>query len=467
MITRLAVSIVSSMLCSSVAFAGIIGTTGDVTVVAPPPSVAPPNFQENDVIHLFPEQNGVALPSDVTADMTVHYTTYDPPPPASGRTLGTIPTGTIVNSYYIHFDPVTGNATQGSVTFAEPILGVIAEGDTGCPLRTPPVTTETDSVDPPGNTLGPSNFLGALGTTYPDGECYLGIENAPDRLTLGENTLSIVFGAGSPGDRVRVLTAQDGTPSLCGNGALDAGETCDDGDLDPGDGCFGCQPEACSTCSGAPSTCTPIATCADADGCCPAGCYQAIDDDCAPSCLESKIKCVSKKKDCRLKCYEKAAKEGMPVSTDCLQDCSGKFAACFLKYENKGGCITIGDSAAIEAKIDAFVDDVKAELDQAPADDVSSCRQQKMKCVDKYDACILKVFGKAADASESAPPSVAVAKCRAKFNGGVKGLARSCFAKAEAKNTCETIGDVFAMQNKDDAFIDDVVCALGVCYLVQ
>ena len=224
MITRVAVAVVSSVLCSNVAFAGIIGTSGAVTVVSPPPaSVVAPNFQENDVIHLFSEQTDVVLGADVTADMTVPYTQYDPPPP-SGRTLGTIPMGTVVSSYYVHFDPVTGNSVQGSVTFAEPILGVMAEGDTGCTTLTPPVTLETDSVDPPGDTLGPTNFLGAPGTAYPSGACFLGIENAPDRLRLGENTLEMAFGAGSPGDRVRILTAQTGTPVLCGNGVLDPGE---------------------------------------------------------------------------------------------------------------------------------------------------------------------------------------------------------------------------------------------------
>jgi cysteine-rich repeat protein len=102
----------------------------------------------------------------------------------------------------------------------------------------------------------------------------------------------------------------------CGDGFLDPGEACDDGDTDDGDGCSAtCAVESCFTCSGplgftsscqlaAPSTpcdadanaCTidvcngsgqcgqgsVITTCTNGDGCCPAGCTLATDDDCTP-----------------------------------------------------------------------------------------------------------------------------------------------------------------------------------------
>ena len=50
--------------------------------------------------------------------------------------------------------------------------------------------------------------------------------------------------------------------SLCGNGAIDSGETCDDGDTSSGDGCSAsCLIETGFTCSGQPSTCTVISSC--------------------------------------------------------------------------------------------------------------------------------------------------------------------------------------------------------------
>ena len=61
----------------------------------------------------------------------------------------------------------------------------------------------------------------------------------------------------------------DGT-SLCGNGTIDAGESCDDGGIAPGDGCSArCAPEPCWSCSGSPSGCAPLTgtTCNDGDAC--------------------------------------------------------------------------------------------------------------------------------------------------------------------------------------------------------
>ena len=79
--------------------------------------------------------------------------------------------------------------------------------------------------------------------------------------------------------------------SLCGNGVLDAGETCD---VAPAPVC----PSTCddgNPCtinytSGSAANCNVtcifgfITACADGDGCCPSGCAYAIDRDCSASC---------------------------------------------------------------------------------------------------------------------------------------------------------------------------------------
>ncbi len=58
------------------------------------------------------------------------------------------------------------------------------------------------------------------------------------------------------------------TTAVCGNGAIEAGETCDDMNGAPGDGCSdSCTIEAGYTCTGSPSVCTisaPNSTCATA-----------------------------------------------------------------------------------------------------------------------------------------------------------------------------------------------------------
>jgi cysteine-rich repeat protein len=67
----------------------------------------------------------------------------------------------------------------------------------------------------------------------------------------------------------------------CPNGELDPGEGCDDGNTAAGDGCGpACAVETCFACAGEPSSCTPITSCGDGDGCCAPGCTFAEDDDC-------------------------------------------------------------------------------------------------------------------------------------------------------------------------------------------
>ena len=69
--------------------------------------------------------------------------------------------------------------------------------------------------------------------------------------------------------------------SSCGDGALQTPEQCDDGGAADGDGCSAaCVVESCWTCSGAPSSCTPVGACGNGDGCCFAGCEATNDDDC-------------------------------------------------------------------------------------------------------------------------------------------------------------------------------------------
>jgi len=49
-----------------------------------------------------------------------------------------------------------------------------------------------------------------------------------------------------------------GAPPVCGDGVLQPPEACEDGNADLGDGCSGCMIEKPFTCTGEPSTCTPI-----------------------------------------------------------------------------------------------------------------------------------------------------------------------------------------------------------------
>src|SRR5690349_3799173 len=79
--------------------------------------------------------------------------------------------------------------------------------------------------------------------------------------------------------------------STCGNGILDPGEQCDDGAGSPRPCPTSCADgDACSVELAAPvgsaSDCSATckrqwtSVCKNGDGCCPVGCWPAVDDDC-------------------------------------------------------------------------------------------------------------------------------------------------------------------------------------------
>ncbi len=87
-------------------------------------------------------------------------------------------------------------------------------------------------------------------------------------------------------------------------------------------------------------------------------------------CSAAKKRCVERKATALLACHQKAMKRGLAVDGACLQKAHDKFdgaakpnKGCFAKLEAKGGCLTAGDVAALEAKVDAFVDGVVCALD--------------------------------------------------------------------------------------------------------
>jgi hypothetical protein len=87
-------------------------------------------------------------------------------------------------------------------------------------------------------------------------------------------------------------------------------------------------------------------------------------------CSAGKKKCVANKVKGILGCYGKDATKPDPAALlACIQKAQAKFdggvdptKGCFAKLEAKPGCITTGDTAALEAKVDAFALDVKTEL---------------------------------------------------------------------------------------------------------
>lgn len=183
------------------ATAAVVGTTGAVVQYSDsqvPSDIATGDWENNTQIREFPEVQNFTLPAGgVTADVTVPGTS--PSSTSQNLSTGVIPAGTVVDSYFLHFDPVgepnPADTLSGSITFNEPVLGLIALSQT------------QDDSEP---------ILGLPGVTYADGK-YHGMELEPgsgasgtnDVLTLSADryTVSFTMSAGENADELRIVTA--------------------------------------------------------------------------------------------------------------------------------------------------------------------------------------------------------------------------------------------------------------------
>jgi hypothetical protein len=217
-------------------------------------------------------------------------------------------------------------------------------------------------------------------------------------------------------------------------------------------------------------------------------------------CISGKGKCSTKKSSGIAKCYSKAYKDGTTVGlTACVDKAKAKFdgdnlvppapaKGCYEKLEGKdedgpgpiageADCATFDDTDAMEAKIDAFIDDLLDELitdyPAFPAGGGNKCRAAKVKCAYKKAESIIKCHVKRAKdpAFAGAAFTECVDKARAKFDGSLlvpPNPAKGCFEKAENKQDpmapetlCDTEDDTAAIEAKVDDFVQDVLCELG------
>ncbi len=108
------------------AFAAIVSVGGNAAVLPIPANVSSNHFESDTTIAVFNERQGVLLSSPMAFDANVgkfYSATAD-------LTPGTIPAGTRVNSYLVHFDKVGSSSgfviRSGSVTVDEPVLGLMS-----------------------------------------------------------------------------------------------------------------------------------------------------------------------------------------------------------------------------------------------------------------------------------------------------------------------------------------------------
>jgi hypothetical protein len=178
----------------------IVSTT--CTQVSPPASVEQGQTESDTDILLFNEQTNFTLPSSVFVNISAPGSYVFPitsPSIPSPLTPATIPAGTVVDSFFLHFDPVGSTfppivTADCSVTFDCPIIGVAA-------------FSTYQSVVPAD--LDNSNGLGAAGTTYPGlgVEPFWGLEER-DIVTISSDSLTLTVHLESSlfTDNIRVIT---------------------------------------------------------------------------------------------------------------------------------------------------------------------------------------------------------------------------------------------------------------------
>jgi len=191
------------LVISGNSLAAVVSVAGDMTQISAPASVARGQLESSSTIWVFDEQQSYTLTSDLLVDEL-----------AGTSTSGSISSGTLVNSYFLHADPV-GDSTEpadvvsmsGTVSFNKRILGVIWSGVAcdHCPV--------SDMY------LDTSDYLGALTTIYPTNDLGRGYEVDPvyagngtqDFVTISADgfSLSMVSSAALPlhSDQLRVITS--------------------------------------------------------------------------------------------------------------------------------------------------------------------------------------------------------------------------------------------------------------------
>ncbi len=179
----------------AVARGAVTGLSGAAELGATPVSLGQGDLQSDSALYVFAESQGVTLTTDMSVDIAKagsYQRFFSFSLAASG---GTINQGTAVDSFLLHFDPVSrGNwfntqSVAGSVTFDQPILGVMVRGAS---------LNASDSV------------LGLAGTSY-DSRGSRGLEVIfQDAMTLSADmrTLTVdAFRSTGGLDEVRIITA--------------------------------------------------------------------------------------------------------------------------------------------------------------------------------------------------------------------------------------------------------------------
>jgi hypothetical protein len=79
-------------------------------------------------------------------------------------------------------------------------------------------------------------------------------------------------------------------------------------------------------------------------------------------CSAAKLRAAGRKAASKISCYRKAVLASMAPDADCLARAEAKFVRAFAAADARGGCLTTGDAADVEAIVDQFIADLLAHF---------------------------------------------------------------------------------------------------------
>jgi len=169
-----------------------------VEVISPPATASLGSLEDSSKVRMWQERSSFVLPVSVRVNAipsgtaTSYSTNY-------ASVVGTIPAGTTVDCYFLHFDPVGSQASTISnqtITFSGDIIGIMWNVGT---------LDATDQVLGSPSTAGYETGVGARG--YENGQEFVTI--GADKRTFTINT----WYSTSPGEETRILTVSNGEAS--------------------------------------------------------------------------------------------------------------------------------------------------------------------------------------------------------------------------------------------------------------
>ena len=172
-------------------YASVVNVSGKITSVGSDSGedLRLGKYESSNYIYLFTESKNYTLQNDLYVDHLVTTDTNGWISSSDSLTPGTLPSGTKINVYLIHFDPYASNNTSlnGSITFSNKIIGLEVKK----------------------TSLNNSDFLG-FASNYATDQNLRGLElNNQDKFSISNNqkTISLDLFTNVSLDEVRIITA--------------------------------------------------------------------------------------------------------------------------------------------------------------------------------------------------------------------------------------------------------------------